>query len=175
MWLPDETRLVKVRLHNQGEDGETAWAEDLGPLEGSESMRLVRLGNVPFLHAKPTYEDVIAVAPDADDGMLTWDAAGVAFKEIGTRIQCDEGRWAAIIDYRPRPPDDDFDATFKALDIAGEKVDIAVEGAFVRQDRQSARAYLAVPASMTLQDVLGWLRSNADTLEFTLVHPAGDE
>ena len=174
MWVPDKARLVKVRLHNRGEDVETPWAEDLGPLEGAQSGRLVRVGNVPFLHAKPTYGDVIAVVADPSDGVLEWDAAGIAFKDIGTRIAHDDGRWVAIIDYSPRPPGKDLDPVFKALDIAGEKIDVAVEGAFVRHDARTARAYLAVPGSMTLQDVLDWLRSDVNELEFTLVHPVDD-
>src|SRR5262245_30034503 len=131
MWVPDTSRLLKVRLHNQGEDVETAWAEDLGPVEGGQPRRRVRLGNVPFLHAKPTYGDVIVVAPDEGDGMLEWDRGGAAFEDIGARLERDEGRWATIIDYGPRPPETDLDAAFKALDLSGEKVDIAVEGAFV--------------------------------------------
>ena len=174
MWTPDSARLVKIRLHNQGEDVETPWAEDLGPLEGAQPGRLVRVGNVPFLHAKPTYGDVIAVIPDPIDGVLEWDAAGVAFEDIGTRIAHDEGRWVAIIDYWPVSSDDDLDRVFKALDIAGENVDVAVEGAFVRRDRRSARAYLAVPGSMTLPDLLAWLRSDVKTIAFTLVHPVDD-
>lgn len=59
--------------------------------------RRVRIGNVPFLHAKP-YEDVIVVEPDPDDGMLTWDSHGVSVR-LGTRIEEDGGRWAMIVDY----------------------------------------------------------------------------
>ena len=67
MWLPDSSKLVKVRLHNQGEDVETLWAEGLGPAGEGLPARRVRLGNVPFLHAKPTYEDVIDVQHPVDD------------------------------------------------------------------------------------------------------------
>jgi hypothetical protein len=174
MWVPDKARLVKVRLHNRGVDVETPWAEDLGPLEGSRLGRLVRIGNVPFLHAKPTYGDVIAVVPDPGDDVLEWDAAGVAFEDMGTRIAQDDGRWVAIIDYWPRLPAEDLKGVFKALDIAGEKIDVAVEGAFVGHDGRTARAYLAVPRSMTLQDVLEWLRSDVNEADFKLVHPVDD-
>ena len=174
MWRPDKARLVKVRLHNQGEDPETPWAEDLGPLEGTASGRLVRIGNVPFLHAKPTYGDVIAVVPDPSDGLLAWDAAGVAFEEIGTRIERDDGRWVAIIDYWPRPPQSELDAVFKALDVAAEKINVAVEGAFVRRDKKSAQAYLAVPRSISLEKILHWLRAEVNWLDFTLAHPLDD-
>ena len=74
---PNPRKLVKVRLQDGGEGIETPWAEvireigDSGEVEGPA-------GNVPFLHAKPTYEDVIRVRPDPHDGMLTWDRGGVA-------------------------------------------------------------------------------------------------
>ena len=126
-----------------------------------------------FLHAKPTYGDVIVVAPDSD-GMLAWDAGGVEFEDIGARIEQDEGRWVAIIDYGPRPPRKDLQAAFREFDIAAENIDIAVEGAFVRAGGHTARAYLAVPRRMTLQDVLDWLRSEPVPLEFTLVHPVDE-
>ena len=174
MWVPDKSKLVKVRLHNQGEDVETAWAEDLGPIDQTSRTRRVRLGNVPFLHAKPTYGDVIEVRPDDGDGMLDWDSEGVAFEHIGRRIHHDGGRWAMIIDYS-LSSGSDLNATFRALDVAGEKADISVEGAFVEKDGRSGRAYLAVPRSQSVADVLGWLRSPDVALAVTLVHPRDDE
>ena len=62
MWLPDRAKLLKIRLHNQGEDPETVWAEDLGAAILHSAARYVRIGNIPILHAKPTYGDVIEVA-----------------------------------------------------------------------------------------------------------------
>ena len=61
MWLPDRAKLIKVRLHANGEDAETPWAEDCGPAPGPVGAHYARLGNVPFLHAKPTYGDVVVV------------------------------------------------------------------------------------------------------------------
>ncbi len=174
MWVPEKSKLVKVRLHNHGEDVETAWAEDLGPIDETSPTRRVRLGNVPFLHAKPTYGDVIEVRPDDADGMLDWDSQGIEFEHIGRRIHDDGGRWAMIIDYKASSGSD-LNATFKALDVAGEKADIAVEGAFVKKDGVSGRAYLAVPRSQSVADVLAWLRSSEVALAFTLVHPRDDE
>jgi hypothetical protein len=174
MWVPEKSKLVKVRLHNQGEDVETAWAEDLGRIDETSSTRRVRLGNVPFLHAKPTYGDVIEVRPDGADGMLEWDSEGVAFEHIGRRIHDDSGRWAMIIDYQASSGHD-LDTTFRALDVAGEKADVAVEGAFVEKDGRSGRAYLAVPRSQTVAGMLVWLSSSEVALVFTLVHPRDDE
>lgn len=175
MWAPDKSKLVRVRLHNQGEDVETVWAEDFGAVEKGSRTRRVRLGNVPLLHAKPTYGDVLEVRPDEADGMLDWDLEGLSFEHIGRRIHGDDGRWVMIIDYRATPPARDVDATFKALDIAAERADIAVEGAFAEEDRSGGRAYLAVPRSMSLADVLARLHSADLALAFTLVHPVDDD
>ena len=74
MWMPDRTKLMKIRLHNQGEDAETVWAEDLGVAILHSAARYVRIGNIPILHAKPTYGDVIEVLTNGD-GMLEWDSS----------------------------------------------------------------------------------------------------
>ena len=160
MWTPDKSKLVKVRLHNQGEDVETAWAEDSVSVDQSSPTRRVRLGNVPFLHAKPTYGDVIEVRPDEADGMLDWDRERLAFEHVGRRIHADGGRWAMIIDYEAVPPERDANGAFKALDIAAENADIAVEGAFVAKDGRGGRAYLAVPRSKSVSDVLASARES---------------
>jgi hypothetical protein len=73
MWVPDKTKLVKVCLHSRGKDVETPWAEDLGELPGRRGVHRVRLGNVPFFHAKPTYGDVLVVARGpANQDAHTW-------------------------------------------------------------------------------------------------------
>src|SRR6476469_1778392 len=93
-----DEQLVKVVLHNRGADIETPWAEDLGPADGGG--RRVRLDNVPFLHAKPTFGDVIVAREDARyDGQLAWDRDGVPWPRIGERIELDGGRYAMIVDY----------------------------------------------------------------------------
>src|SRR6266542_1789314 len=99
-------KLIKVCLTNQGEDTETPWAEDLGPAPGPAGARKVRLINVPFMHAKPTWGDTIVVTP-TEDGYPTWDRAGMPWPQIGTRLADDGGRWAMIVDYAPHPGADD--------------------------------------------------------------------
>ena len=168
MWLPDRTKLLKILLHNQGEDPETVWAEDLGPGVLDPAARYVRIGNVPMLHAKPTYGDVIEVLP-VGDGMLEWDREGVEFDEIGTRILEDGGRWVAIIDYSPSRPTTNLQATFQALDVACAEQDIALEGAITR--KLSGCAYLAVPNSMDLAALVHWLESRRASMRFRLRHP----
>jgi hypothetical protein len=145
MWLPDKNRLIKVRLQDQGLDVETPWAEDLGPAP-VEGARRARLANVPFLHAKPTYEDVIVVVPD-EQGILTWDRNGVSWEQIRTRIDDDSGRWAMIVDYAPGAAADTL-ALFSALDIAAAQIDVCFEGCFGPHNGEPGRAYLAVPAAM---------------------------
>ena len=90
---------IKVLLHNEGQDQETPWAEDLGPSPVAPGARRVRLVNIPFLNAKPTYGDVIVAIPNAD-GVLAWDRGGVAWEHIDQRIEEDGGRWVMIIGYR---------------------------------------------------------------------------
>src|SRR6267142_2013750 len=92
-------KTIKICLMNRGEDSETPWAHDLGPADrGAKGSRLVRLVNVPFLHAKPTWGDAIVVAP-IEDGLPTWDRDGVPWNQLATRISQDGGRWAMIVDY----------------------------------------------------------------------------
>ncbi len=174
MWRADRSKLVKVRLHSNGEDVETPFAEDLGPAAGSWGSRKVRLANVPFLHAKPTYGDVIVVEPDPD-GRLTWNSGGVPFDEIGARIAEDGGRWAMIVDYELREDAHGVTAAFQALDMAAESADIAVEGCFAPRNERPGRAYLAVPDTMGVEEVLTMLRAANIPLELKLVHPVEDE
>jgi len=166
-------RLLKVLLQDRGEDAETPWAVDLGAVRGRKGARRVRLVNVPFLHAKPTYDDVIIVEPDpADgDGLLVWDAQGVAWSKIGTRIDKDGGRWAAIVDYLPgkgvevRP-------VYDAICAAARKKKIVTEGCFAPRDREPGRLYLAVPEALEPADVMKQLATVKLAVKLTLVHPA---
>lgn len=171
MWLPDRAKLLKIRLHNQGEDPETVWAEDLGAALLHPNARYVRIGNIPLLHAKPTYGDVVEVLRHGN-GMLEWDRDGVDFREIGTRILEDSGRWLAVIDYWPARPNSDLQSTLEALDVAGAARDIAIEGAIARTHRGCA--FMAVPSSMNLADLVAWLGSQGECLGFELLHPEAD-
>jgi hypothetical protein len=174
VWVPDKSKLVKVCLHSQGEDVETPWAEDLGEAPGRPSTRLVRLGNVPFLHAKPTYGDVLLVEPDATYNKLSWDAAGVPYERIGERIVEDGGRYAVIIDYKLVPSTADPQRAFKLLDKAGEEANIAVEGCLAPKDSRPGRAYLAVPYEMQPNVVMAHLSAQDLPMSLTLVHPVED-
>lgn len=167
MWVPDRSKLVKVRLHNGGEDVETVWAERMR--EHSESALDVRLGNVPFLHAKPTYEDVIRVRPDPDDGFPTWDRAGLAFEAIPGSLVEDSGRWAMIIDWTPRSPAADPQKEFEQLDRAAELLDVAAEG--LGEVDGAWRTYLAVPRRLGAEDVFRSLQITLSSLDLRLEHP----
>jgi hypothetical protein len=158
---------IKVCLTNRGKDSETPWATDLGPAPGPSGSRKVRLVNVPFLHAKPTWGDVIIVSP-ADDSHLTWDRAGVTFEKIPTRILEDSGRWAMIIDYAPHP---DANEPFQSLAHACAEHDIVCEGAWAPRDADPGRAYLAVKGDMTDADVMSRLRAASLPCELIQIHP----
>ena len=161
---------IKVCLTNRGEDSETPWAQDLGAATGIKGGRRVRLVNVPFLHAKPTWGDVIVVVPA--NGQLTWDRDGVAWKDIGSRIAEDGGRWAMIIDYAPHPGDASGSVAFDAVARACETADVVCEGAWGPQQGVPGRLYLAVRTDVAAQAVMSTLRAGALPCELIQVHPA---
>lgn len=167
----DDENLIKICLVNRGEDSETPWAEDLGPAPGPPGSRKVKLVNVPFLHAKPTWGDTIVVSP-VEDGLLTWDRAGVPWKDIGKRLVHDGGRWAMIIDYRGAAGDDSGDAAYDAIASACRELDVICEGAWAPEDGELGRAYLAVPTELTTLLVMTALHSVAVGCHLVQVHPA---
>ncbi len=158
---------IKVCLTNSGKDSETPWATDLGPAPGPTGSRKVRLVNVPFLHAKPTWGDTIIVSPV--DGILTWDRNNVPFAKISTRLAEDAGRWAMIVDYAPHP---DAANAFQSLAHACAEHDIVCEGAWGPRDDDPGRAYLAVLAELSDVDVMTRLRAAALPCELIQIHPA---
>jgi hypothetical protein len=160
-------------LANRGEDSETPWAEDLGPAgkPAPRGSRKVRLVNEPVLHAKPTYGDVIVVSP-VEDGLPTWDAEGIAWSKIGTRILVDGGRHAMIVDYQPTSPRDaNGKSAFTALATACRALDVICEGCFGPRDDKPGRAYLAVPAALLPGAVMRRLRAAAIPAELFQIHP----
>jgi hypothetical protein len=161
---------IKVCLTNRGEDSETPWAHDLGAATGIKGGRRVRLVNVPFLHAKPTWGDIIVVTPA--NGQLTWDRDGVAWKDIGMRIAEDGGRWAMIIDYTPHPGDASGNVAFDALSRACEAADVVCEGAWGPTADVPGRAYLAVKIDVDADAVMTTLRAGQLPCELIQIHPA---
>jgi hypothetical protein len=150
---------IKVQLCNGGEDIETPWAEDLGAADGGRRVRLI---NVPFLHAKPTWGDEIIVVAQ-EDGFPVWDRDGVPWKKIGSRIAKDGGRWAMIVDYRPDG--------FRELATACKAADIICEGAWGPRDGEPGRAYLAVPNALDDVAVMARLRAAKLPCELIQIHP----
>jgi hypothetical protein len=159
---------LKVCLTNRGQDQETPWAEDLGPAPGPRGSRRVRLINVPFLHAKPTWGDTIVVLPVAD-GFPTWDRNGVPFAKIGTRIVEDGGRWAMIVDYVPRGVT--TSRAFGAIAKACAGLDVVTEGAWEPRGDDPGRIYLAPPSAMSDTTVMIKLRAARLPCELIQVHP----
>jgi len=160
---------IKVCLTNRGKDTETPWAEDLGP--APDGGRLVRLVNVPFLHAKPTWGDTIVVV-DSPDGHPTWDRDGASFSKIDSLITEDGGRWAMIIDYAPHPDSEDADRVFSLLARACAEHDVVCEGAWGPRDGDPGRAYLAVKNELSDQQVITRLRDAELPCELIQIHPA---
>jgi len=159
-------KLIKVCLMNQGLDQETPWAHDLGPARGPKGSRKARLINVPFLHAKPTWGDVVVVSP-VEDGFPTWDRQGVAWTKIGTRIAEDGGRWAMIVDYAPNGKGDAFGALVRAC----AEHNIVCEGAVGPRNGRPGRSYLAVRNELTDVNVMSLLRTAALPCKLFQIHP----
>ena len=161
---------IKVCLTNKGEDTETPWAQDLGPVpNGPPGARKVRLLNVPFMHAKPTWGDVIVVNP-VPNGLLTWDRDGIAWKQIATRIVEDSGRWAMIVDYAPFPGLSDDDA-ITSLARACNAEDVVCEGAWAPRDAEPGRAYLAVQKELNAEAVMVMLQAAGLSMQLIQIHP----
>ena len=173
MWTPDPSKLVKIAIHSQGEDVETPFAEDLGPADGPPGSRRVRIGNVLFLHAKPTYEDVVIASPD-EDGRLTWDTQGMQYDAVCERLDEDSGRWTMIVEYEVEAGSDVVTA-FKALDLAGMDADIAVEGLSSPKPGKPGRAYLAMPGALRVDAARAFLRGLDVPMTFEVVHPVDDK
>ena len=161
---------IKVCLTNQGEDSETPWAHDLGPAPGPPGSRKVRLVNVPFMHAKPTWGDVIVVSP-VEDGFPTWDRGGVPWKQIDRRIFEDGGRWAMILDYVPHPDDKTGNKAYGALAHACAEHDIVCEGAWGPRNGDPGRAYLAVLSKLSDVAVMSHLREAELPCDLIQIHP----
>jgi len=160
------TKTIKVSLSNRGEDYETPWAHDLGPAPGPKGSRRVRLVNVPFLHAKPTWGDVIIVTP-VKGSFPTWNRNGVARAE--SRIEEDGGRWAMIISYAPTG---DADDCFDALNEACASLDIVCEGATAPRGDKPGYAYLAVKYEFTEKVVMRHLEDAELPCKLVQIHPA---
>lgn len=162
-----EPNLIKVCLTNKGEDTETPWAADLGPV-GNDGSRKVKLVNVPFMHAKPTWGDTIIVKPARNDSPPTWDREGVPWKQISSKIVEDGGRWAMIVDYTPTTSSNE---AFAALSEACESAKIVCEGAWAARDRDPGRVYLAVQKELSAEQVMGILIGASLPMELTQIHP----
>lgn len=164
--MATKPKPIKVCLINNGAARETPWAQDLGPAPGPKGSRKVRLINVPFFHAKPTWGDVIVVSPV--DGVPTWDRGGASFDAIGSRIVEDGGRWAMIVDYAPRSSKGDVNG---ALAEACAELDIVCERAWAPDATRAGRAFLAVGNALTDAVVMSKLRAAKLPCELIQIHP----
>jgi hypothetical protein len=168
--MTPQDNLLKILLTHLGKDPESLWAVDLGPAEsGPPGSRKVRLDNVPFLHAKPTWGDVIVVSP-SPGGLLTWDRGRTSWKNISKRILEDGGRWVIILDYLPHGGAGEEEA-FSSLAQACQELEVVCEGAFGTEGSRTGRTYLAVPRGTLKELLLQRLQAAVGLARLTLVHP----
>lgn len=158
------TKTIKVSLSDRGRDVETPWAHDLGPAPGPKGSRKVRLVNVPFLHAKPTWGDVIIVTP-VKGAFPKWDTNG---EDVESRIEEDGGRWAMIVSYAPTG---DADDCFDALNEACANLDIVCEGATEPRGTKPGYTYFAVKYELTDKVVMRHLKESELPCKLVQIHP----
>ena len=168
--MAKNARKQKVFLHNRYEEVESAWCEPCGGREDGE--RLFRLLNIPFLHAKPTYGDVIAARRDEEfDGNWAWNRDGASYRQTCLkRIHTDGGRFAMIVDYHVTPTGD-FQAWMAWLVGWMQKDRIVAEGAWAPNEERPGRLYLAVPTRRRPSWVMRAFEKGPAGLRFEQIHP----
>jgi hypothetical protein len=155
-----------VFLHDRGQDVESAWCEPAGR-DGSRT--LFRLVNVPFLHAKPTFGDVIVARRDDDySGNWAWNKNGADPGTVIERLHEDGGRYTLIVEYT-MAEEADFDGLCRALK---RDHDIVPEGCFGPRGKKPGRLFLAAPGALEPPAVMAALAGAVAGFRFTLVHPS---
>lgn len=165
--MPDPGSLepFKILLHNNGEDVETPWAI---PVPDPHGRVLVRLDNIPFLHAKPTCGDVIEVRQTADQpDFLSWNAAGRSYDAICGALVEDGGRYALIVDYTC--PDAGRFAAMTSW--AKDEGDLECEGSSGPRGGQPGRLYVAARYASCTDLIMRFLAGNPFGFAFELIHP----
>mgnify|MGYP003338351740 CR=1 FL=1 len=163
------TDLIKILLHDDGEDVESVWARTMPSPAG---RTFARLDNIPFVHAKPTFGDVIEVSADeSQPGFLCWNVRGCTYDEIVARLVEDGGKYAAIVDFECVDP-----SRFAAL-VQWSRTRMALEweGARGPAEGRPGRAYLAVDYADSVAAMMKVLEENPLGFRFTLVHPVSAE
>lgn len=162
---PGASEPIKILLHDNGEDVETPWALRVPAPPG---RILVRLDNIPFLHAKPTYGDVIEVLQAEDQpGRLSWNAAGRSYDEICASLVEDGGRYAVIVDYTC----DDVSRFATMTSWAKREGDLECEGSKGPRNDRPGRLYIAARYVVATDAVMRFLAGNSLGFRFELVHP----
>jgi hypothetical protein len=121
------------------------------------------------LHPKPTYGDVIVVERALPDGILTWDSFGLSSARVKKRLEEDGGRYMVVLEYVPDPPGHDARAAYRALSLAGDHLDIVVEGCFPPEHGRPGLACLAVPYQLNPLETMKRLRARRLPLKLKVV------
>jgi hypothetical protein len=150
--------VVKVVLHDRGDRVETARCQPVGFEDG---RALFRVDSIPFLHAKPTYDDVIvARGDDTYAGNWTWNGAA-------GRIHKDGGRYALLVEYHAAA-----EADFPRLtQLLRRDHDIVVEIGYPPHGKKAGRLYIAAPRRMGTSEVLRALGSAGEGFRIDVVRP----
>jgi hypothetical protein len=150
--------LVKLFLHQDYDDVGSVWAIVVGKARGGT---LVRLDNVPFAHAKPTYGDVVLAKRDLElEVPYAWNAAGMHLHDDG-------GRYAAIVDYHAARSE-----SFKRLCVWLRKTHgVMTEGCYGPREDKPGRLYLAVPKKLKMPALMREADARFASMKLTQIHP----
>jgi hypothetical protein len=159
-----KTEPVKLFLHEDHDHVESVWAVKVGK---ARNGTLLRLDNVPFVHAKPTYGDVVLAKADRElEVPYAWNLAGIKSAEMSKRLHEDGGRYAAIVDYQlPRG------ASFARLCTWLKTHDVVTEGCYGPDDKQPGRLYLAIPKTLKMPALMIEAKKRFGSMKLQQIHP----
>ena len=156
---------VKLFLHENYDDVESVWGTTCGRARGGT---LVRIDNIPYVHSKPTFGDVVVAKRDRElDVPYAWNVGqngkSISEKKIIARLHEDAGRYAGIVEYAAKKKGASFARLTKWL---RKEHDVVSEGAW------EGTLYLAIPKKLRMKDLMRATRARfADAFRFKQVHP----
>lgn len=151
--------LLQILLHNDGEDAETVWTEVIS--EQGDGSKLVRLLNIPIVHAVPTYGDTFQVTPNADDDWLERNMSGVTGLNTAEYIHEPGGFQTMVVSYVCDDP----------TQLKSVCKWINQEHGFMPQPSLPGKLHLAVPSDSRPADVMSILAQNTYGYRFKLEWP----
>jgi hypothetical protein len=155
---------VRVFLHYDYDDVETVPCEVVQRGRGFVDVKVLA---IPFLHATPTYGDVVRAKKDPEfEGNLAWASTRRGGARDEDLVEAG-GYYALIARLRRRP---DVPAPADPLWFPRD-FGIFSSVATSWKDREWGRIYFAAPKKIQPRDVLDMLEARHPNFDWQLVHP----